>query len=193
MEEKTLTEKESLELISQMILNTKQKLRSGSGKPFLIWGYTTFMVSLLIYYLINKTEDYHYHWLWFLIPIIGFVGNYLSRKKRQKHSKNYIDRVISYVWIVIGISGFLISFATIFVRMPALSMEVLLMGIGTTLTGLILKFKPIIISGFFAIASCYIFFFIKGSEEIIIFGFIFLIMMVIPGHILNYQQRRRHV
>lgn len=46
MEERKLNEKESLELIAQMIQNTKNRLETNCGMPFLFWGYTTLFVSL---------------------------------------------------------------------------------------------------------------------------------------------------
>jgi len=51
MEERKLNEKESLELIAQMIQNTKNRLETNCGMPFLFWGYTTLFVSLLIWFL----------------------------------------------------------------------------------------------------------------------------------------------
>ena len=40
MEEQKMNEKESLELIAQMIRVTKQSIGSGSGNKFLMYGYT---------------------------------------------------------------------------------------------------------------------------------------------------------
>ena len=41
MEERKLNEKESLELITRMIRNTKHNLEIGDGNIFLFWGYLT--------------------------------------------------------------------------------------------------------------------------------------------------------
>lgn len=43
MEERKLNEKESLELIAQMIQNTKNRLETNCGMPFLFWGYTNYL------------------------------------------------------------------------------------------------------------------------------------------------------
>lgn len=196
MEEKNLTEKESLELISQMITSSRRKLEDGNGIPFLIWGYTTFFVSLVVYFFINATGDYHYHFLWFLIPVIGSIGMFISKRNKAKHSghaMNFIERVIGNIWMVIGIAAFLISIGAFLVRFPVLPLMLLLMGIGTTLTGLTIKFKPVIISGFIGMASCVLPFIIDGNEQILVFGVIYLIMMVVPGHIWNYKGRKKHV
>lgn len=193
MEERKLNEKESLELISQMILNAKQKLEDETSMPFIIFGYATFVVSLIVYFLITKTGNYQFHWLWFLIPMIGYFGMFIYSKKTQKHSRNQMDRIIINVWMVIGIASLLIAFAAFFVRIPILSVMILLMGIGTAITGLIVKSKLVAISGFVGMASSAIIYMVKGDEQILVFGLIFLITMIIPGHLLNFQYRKRHV
>lgn len=38
MEEKQLDARESIELITRMIRNTRQRLERNAGRPFLIWG-----------------------------------------------------------------------------------------------------------------------------------------------------------
>jgi len=193
MEAKNLNEKESLELISQMIRNSRLKLEDGNGIPFLIWGYTTFFVSLLVFLLVNTTGDYHYFWFWFLIPVIGSTGMFISRKSIVKHARNFIDRVIGNIWFVTGIAAFLISFCAIYFQIPILTTMFLIMGMGTALTGLVIKFRPLIISGFIGMASCIVPFIIQGNEQIIVFGVIYLAMMVIPGHILNYKGKKKDV
>jgi hypothetical protein len=196
MEEKNFNEETSLELISQMITNSRQKLERGNGIPFLIWGYTTFFVSLLVYFFINATGDYHYHFLWFLIPVIGSIGMFISNRSKIKstgHVLNFIDRGIRNIWLVIGIASFLISVGAFFFRLPVLFIMLLLMGIGTALTGLTIKFKPVVLSGFIGMASCIMPYVLRGSEQILVFGVIYLIMMIIPGHILNYNGRKKHV
>jgi hypothetical protein len=193
MEASNLNEKESLELISQMIRNSRRKLEDGNGIPFLIWGYTTFFVSMLVFFLVNAKGNYHYYWFWFLIPVIGSAGMFLSGKSIKKHARNYIDRVIGNIWFVTGIAAFLLSFCAIYFRIPILTTMFLIMGMGTALTGLVIKFKPLIISGFIGMASCIVPFIIQGNEQIIVFGVIYLAMTVIPGHILNYKGKRKDV
>ena len=196
MEEKILNEEASLELISQMIRNTRRKLEDGNGISFLVWGYTTFVISLAVYFSIKATGDYHYNFLWFLTPVLGSIGMSIFKRNKTKHgghAMNFIDRTIRNIWMVIGIAAFLTSVGASFARFPILSVMLLLLGIGTALTGLTIKFKLVVISGFIGMLSCVVPFFINGYEQILVFGVICLIMMVIPGHILNYQGRKKHV
>lgn len=107
MNDRVLNEKESLELIAQMIQNTKSRMTRNSGAPFLIWGYTTIIVSLLVWFLLKETGNYHWQWLWFLLPAISLPSTLWIEHKQPKMIKTYIDRIVGYVWAVFGLGGFL--------------------------------------------------------------------------------------
>lgn len=193
MEEKQLNEKESLELIAQMIRNTQHSLEKGKGIPFLIWGYVTIAVSLAVWYLFSTTGNPQWNFLWAAIPIVGFPLMLISLKKNQsKQPKTYIDKIINYVWIVVGISAFIPSLASAFMSgFPILFLAVLLISIGTTITGLIIKFVPLIISGFAGMFLSVLCLVLRNSyDSILVFATLFLIVQVIPGHILNWKGRK---
>ncbi len=195
MEEKQLNEKESLELIAQMIRNTQRKLEKGSGIPFLIWGYVTVAVSLAVWYLFSTTGNPQWNFLWLAIPVLGFPLMLANLKKGSRQPKNYIDKIISYVWLVIGVSAFIPSFASAFMSgFPILFLVILLISIGTAITGLIIKFTPLIIAGFAGMFLSVLCLALRNSyDSILIFAALFLIVQVIPGHILNYKSRKNHV
>lgn len=106
MNDRVLNEKESLELIAQMIQNTKSRMTRNSGAPFLIWGYTTIIVSLLVWFLLKETEI-------IIGNGCGFVAGYFLpstlwiEHKQPKMIKTYIDRIVGYVWAVFGLGAFL--------------------------------------------------------------------------------------
>ena len=72
MEEKKLNERESLELITRMIQETKNKLEVGDGNVLLIWGYVSVLTAILVYVLLLLAQTPQVNWLWFLIPLIGY-------------------------------------------------------------------------------------------------------------------------
>lgn len=191
MEERQLNEKESLALITRMIQNTQQKLEKASGIPFLVWGYTTIVVSLLIWYFLSTTGDYWMHYFWFLIPLIAGPLMFISLRKNEKGVKTYIDRVIGYIWTVLGVAAFMISVtAMVFGNIPILFITILLMGSGTAITGLVIRFTPIAVAGFLGLALSLVCLFTPGVNQILVFAAVFLVMMVIPGHILNSKGRK---
>ena len=132
MNDRVLNEKESLELIAQMIQNTKSRMTRNSGAPFLIWGYTTIIVSLLVWFLLKETGNYHWQWLWFLLPAISLPSTLWIEHKQPKMIKTYIDRIVGYVWAVFGLGGFFVSWVSIFFwNMSVLFVILLMMGMGT--------------------------------------------------------------
>ena len=194
MEDKVLTEKESLDLISQMIRNTRSRLEDNSGIPFLIWGYTTVIVAVIVWSLVTTSGNYLWHWLWFAIPVFGGALWLLHNKKQLNNRSRvitFVDRAISHVWMVFGIASFMISIISFLTYIPILFIVLLTMGMATAITGLIIRFKPIIFSGFIGILFSPLCVIVRDTSSILIFAAIFVLMMVIPGHMLNYTAKRR--
>ncbi|MEZ5006308.1 MAG: hypothetical protein R2738_10435 [Bacteroides graminisolvens] len=194
MEDKVLTEKESLDLISQMIRNTRSRLEDNSGIPFLIWGYTTVIVAVIVWSLVTTSGNYLWHWLWFAIPVFGGTLWLLHNKKQLNNRSRvitFVDRAISHVWMVFGIASFMISIISFLTYIPILFIVSLTMGMATAITGLIIRFKPIIFSGFIGILFSPLCVIVRDTSSILIFAAIFVLMMVIPGHMLNYTAKRR--
>ena len=190
MEERKLNEKESLELIAQMIQNTKNRLETNCGMPFLFWGYTTLFVSLLVWFLVVTTGNYYWQYLWFLLPIIAGTGTYLSTRTQPPGIKTHLDKVINYFWLVFGITGFLISMlAMFFWQLPILFIILLLMGMGTTLTGLVVGNKTDTNCGTLGALSSIGCLFYPGPNQILIFAPVFIFIMGITGHVLNHAAR----
>lgn len=194
MEDKKLTEKESLELIAQMIRNTQSRMEENSGTMFLIWGYLTTIVTMIVWSLLMLTGNYQYQWLWFLLPATGSVLTLLQIRKEagKPRANTYVDRVVGYIWLVMGIIGFVLSVISIVTyKLPILFIIVLIMGIGTTLTGLITRFRPLVYSGTLGLLVSVILLFVGWKTQMPIFAGVFIFMMIIPGHILNGAARRR--
>jgi hypothetical protein len=195
MEEKILSEKESLELISKMIQNSQRKFRGNSGSPFLIYGYTSVIVSLTIYFLhmISTSELIGLAWLG--IPVIGFALSYLTKKKDEQHGKTIISNMISKVWTVITVAIFGVSFTPFLVPIPVLPIIILLLGIGTTITGLIVKSNSVTVGGILGMISTIAVFTFQyyGYNQIAVFAICIFIMQVIPGHILQYKSNTKNV
>lgn len=186
MEDKKLNEKESLELITNMIQNSRNRMENNCGMPFIVWGWASFFTSLLVWFAVSQTGNYNWQFLWFIIPVVGMTGTYLSTRKSPKTVTTFVDKIVNYIWIVFGIVGFLISCVAMFVwSIPILFIVVLLMGMGTTLTGMVIKYRIVIIGGALGILLSLSCLFVSGINQNIPFALTFLIMMVIPGYALN--------
>jgi hypothetical protein len=194
IQDKTLNEKESLALIAQMIQNSQKRLERGAGGQMLVWGYATIFATFSVWLALHLTGNPNWNFLWFLIPVIGYP--YIVFKSRQpKLVKTYIDKVIRYIWMVVGITGFFLSAATIFSFMwafPILFVVILMMGMGSMLTGLVTEFKPSVIGSLIGMLIGFVNYLVPDHDvKMLTFALAFICIDIIPGHILNYRAQKR--
>lgn len=214
MREQQIDEHRSLEIISKMIADTSAHIDNESGKYFLLWGYTTVIISLFEYF----AQVFHLPtslcvWAWWLIPIVGGIGTLiLNRRAGVARPKSYVDRSISAVWMVFGLSFGMIFIAALVYHTSILYLTALMMGMGTVITGKICRHDVLAWAGKAGVVLSLLFpawhllmreygIALRDSGianieavlyiEIVIFALIFLIMMVIPGHILYARAKNK--
>lgn len=192
MEDRILNNNEGLELIAQMILATKSKLEKGGGTIFLIWGYTTLITSIVVYTCITLTGNLMYSWIWFIIPVAGSIFMSIYKGKSGQSVTTYIDRVINYIWLLLGSTAVLIPVVSAFLdyRFPIITVIALLIMIGVTLTGLVIEFKAFWVCGIIGIALSLSIPFFSVMNQIAVFALAFIISMIIPGHILMNKEKK---
>ena len=205
MEERTLNEKESLALITQMISSSKKNMEIGQGNYMLIWGYFTTALSIILFALVNFTHNFIWSWGWMLMFVMWPIMSYRQRQKPPR-VVTYTDKVISQVWQVMGWM-FIVTFLTIgiiefsfaryidFILMLPLSL--IYCGIGVSITGIIIQerwmtYAPLIA---FIIAIYMLTMLMIGEKATTLwylyFGLSFVFMMIIPGHIVNHKAKKQ--
>lgn len=209
MEEKKLDAQESIELITRMIRNTRRRLERHSGRPYLVWGYTTVVISLLNYVLKVAGADPAWSLTWFLIPVLGFVLMRLFPERKNTEPRTEIDRIVNSLWLVCTLSLIPIFILCLFhgwsYRPSLFALITLVMSIGSTATGLIVRSRIYTTAGLLGMVGTAAIalwdYYLKQlpdpqlidnrmlNNEILIFAVVFLVMMVIPGHIINYRTR----
>lgn len=201
MEERKLNEKESLELIAQMIQNSKKNLQVGRGNQFILWGWLGAITSLAVMCMLLLTGNPAWNWLWFAIPVIGWPVMMWQLKKAEKPVVTFTDKVLKAIWMTIGSIG---MFSIFLMAMYAHNSHmiipgtILLVGIGSAITGAVLDNKRLQswvsgVFGFAMIVSIRIAF--DDTDPIwnhIVFTIAFIGMLAIPGHILN-KEAKKHV
>ena len=198
----------SLEIISQMIADTSNQIERNSGKYFIAWGYTTIAVSIFEYFVMCLHLNPILIWAWWPIPVIGGVATIILARNETPTPKSYVDRSISAVWALFGTSSLYAFVAAVVYSTSMFYLIVLLMGMGTVITGAICQHRKLTLCGAIAMLLSLIFpikhiairdigaeAFQSNSEwliysDIIIFAVIFLVMMVIPGHIMNCKSKK---
>jgi len=198
MEEKVLSEKESLQLITQMIRTTQDGMQQ-RGTEMLLWGYLTVICSAVVSAACILTGNPEWNWLWFAIPVIGFPASYLMCRGRQKPVTTYIDRVIAVVWQVIGLMLIGCTLTVGFMRTAAFMMPIALISVavGATITYAVLRNKVLAVFGGIGIFLGYLLFgnlLANGGcpyiWDVVVFAAGFICVCIVPGHILNSKCRK---
>ena len=183
---------ESIELIRNTIDLSRKRLQRDAAVPFLIWGWTTVAVSLAVWYALYATGNGHWNRLWLSIPVIGGCGLWLClRAKTGKTlTRTWVDRVMSCLWMTLGVVAFAYSCLAPFMQIHILYTVLLLMGIGTAVSGLVMKSWLLIVAGFMmAMLFAPVTLLVSGVESILIFAAAFFVTMVVPGHIFHAQNK----
>lgn len=190
MEDRKLDAAESLALIGRMIENTRSRMVRNAGRPFLIWGYATVVTTLAVWAAYALFPGRNWYYLWLLLPVFGTALSLLTMPKADGgRVYTFIDRVIGQVWLVMGLTAWFVSLLSVFGDMPVpiLFVILLMMGMGTAITGLVIRFIPAAVGGAAAIVLAPVSLAATGYWVPALFIAGFVAMMIVPGHILNYK------
>lgn len=203
MEEKKLTEKESLELITSMIARTKARY-IGNGNILLMWGYLVVTVSALVWVLLSTTHQPDWNWLWFAILLVGCPTTAIMSRNQQHEygAVTYSDKITSQLWTIFGVSEMVLALVCLGFALVggidcwgAMLVYSILLAPGTEIAqGLIVKEKSLVIGGIIGLTAglvtlCCVIGGIplKINWYIPLFILTWTAMMIIPGHIINHK------
>lgn len=182
--EEKLTNEESLAIISKMINTAKGNIK-GSSFHFLLWGWVIAIGNLGHFYLIKHTSYEQPYMIWLItIPawIISMVYGY--KKSKSARVKTYSDGLIMWVWLSFTFSIVIMIGSGQFGEMiPGLIL--LFAGMAAFLTGLILKFKPLILGGSSFWIFAVICFMVSPLYSLLVSAVAVIVGYLIPGYILK--------
>ncbi|HPV88320.1 MAG TPA: hypothetical protein PKU85_03815 [Bacteroidales bacterium] len=195
--EKTLNEKESLDLIARMIDNVHMKIEKNAAIPMIVFGYVSMIISLSVWVALRMTGNNLYNLLWAAIPVLGWILCGLINRNRVRTegvSRSHMEVLISRLWILLSVVVLLCMIVTFILQgnFPSFFIIILLLTIGVTLSGLMVLYRPFIICGILGILLSFLFLWVKGLESILLIGAVFAIIMVIPGHMLHYAAAKKY-
>ncbi len=187
MKDQSLSEKESLLLISSMITQAKNYYYE-SGLGALLWGFTNFICFVLVYLEETVTWfklPFNPFYLMFITVILQF---YFDRKeKKYKQTVTFKNEACKYVWLTFAISVLILTIAggITDIGYIVLPLLLLLFGIPTFLTGCITKFTPFVIGGIACWIFCIIAFFYKSNLTYLLVAAGAGVAWIVPGFILR--------
>lgn len=195
MEDKAINQKESLDLISEMIRKTRNQPSTRKDfDAFLLYGYSAVAIAVMAWLAIRLTGNMRFMLIWFAM-FLPYLWMSLTGKSRKPEVTTYLDSMLANVWKVIGSMfgltvvaiaaiGALIGHIDFSLMMP---LSIIYGGIGTSMTGLVIKEKWFVWPPLAGLLVA-IYMFITGTCDNswnLLFGASFLYFMVIPAHVVR--------
>lgn len=180
----------------EVIARTRGKIDMDSvptGDPiFILWGSLTAFFYLLEFVLLRQGFDWAI-WLWAGVPIVGLplMTVLLRYSHRRDHRRTHGSKLVLDYWIfaafAIGLGGFVLGCFDLYeaVENPLIC---LLVGIGSFLTGEVVRFRPKIICGLIGAAIGIGAFLLQGKlwiwQNLAVVA-VALVSLLLPGLLFN--------
>ncbi|MDH6357548.1 hypothetical protein [Parabacteroides sp. PF5-9] len=204
--EQKFNEQDSLQLISEMIAQTRSNIGKGDAFSYLVIGYALVVASLLDAILMYVlTPSYMAHWIWALLGPVLFISFYKNGKDGKKAIvRTHMDTITTAIWVgfmiaLILLFGILFGFAyatrnDVFMWMITPSV-LILTGLGQYVTAATCKYKPFYWGawGFWLGAiACFIYYVVahEPAGQYVIFALCIAVGYIVPGHMLNRKTEK---
>lgn len=215
--EKTLSEKESLELINEMINTARNNLQKGTGNIFLLWGYVIAVLAianLLLLLILPHQTNYHSYNVWFATPLgLIFYFRQVRKIKEMQMVRTYIDKIVTYVWIAFSISVLVLVISMLLASIHGfrestgifrplnwihwsflIPFMLILYGFALLVSGMAYRFKPLVIGAVICWICTLVIFSLYRLDNYMEIQLAILIISIIagyiiPGHMLNVKEK----
>jgi hypothetical protein len=191
MPEEKFSPEQSLRLIQSMIDKTKQNM-SDDSIYFLVWGWLTF-IACTSQFVLKHVFQYEKHYLVWFVVVIGILFSIYQGRREDKVSKakTYVGESMKNLWAGMAISFFVLGM--ILTRLgwdtAIFPFYILLYGLGTFVSGNIIKFKPLIAGGLIAWVLAIGSTFASYDYQMLFGAIAILVSYIIPAHILRIKSK----
>src|SRR5436190_3736083 len=211
MEDKNLSGKESLELITQMI-NRAKKSYHDTGIGAIMWGAVIAICSLV------RLSEVHFGYRLpfdiYLLTLVAIIPQILIsiKEKKERKVKSYDDPYLDLICLGFGICIFLLIYISnnIFVEWGSCANEyknmtgksapfrfseyvaplfLMLYGLPTFITGAACKFKPMLWGGIFCWICCIVAIYTSVKIDLLLTAVSAILAWLVPGVIMEKEYR----
>jgi hypothetical protein len=181
-----LNPQESLELIANMINQVKGNMQSSSFY-FLLWGWVIAICNFSMYAIFKySTFKAYAPYVWILIvPAWIITVIYANKQQKQKGATTHLDEINKWLWITMSITIVPVWFFGDKLNWMINAIVMMPIGSATFLSGIIIRFKPLIYGGitfWLAGIACYFF---QPLEQVLIGGLAVMLGYLVPGYLLK--------
>ena len=207
MNDKQLTPQESMELITSMIQNSKQRVAIPDLKISVMWAVLTIITAFTAWILITITHNPWFNFVWFAIPVIGIPTSALltADGNRKYVVKTYVDKVKDSLWKTIGYIAIGLTIGCFIAQLYGYSHAWLAMfyyafiivGFGAAVSGLLLREKSYVFGGLFSIFSGFAIIICNLCQIPLLYSWVvplyilcFFLMFIVPAFVITQKIKR---
>lgn len=183
----TLTPEQSLKVITSMIRQAKGNLQKSSFY-FLLWGWTIVIANLGVYLLIQFDIPNPHRM--FLITIAAAIATVIFSFRQGKASSTptHLDQIHQWLWMGFGITCFIFWFFGKEIGWQINPVIITLCGVPTFISGLMLRFKPLMAGGIsFWVFGCLIFL-VDSETQFLLAACAVTFGYLLPGYLLKKSE-----
>ncbi|MEO8710640.1 MAG: hypothetical protein ABI405_00885 [Parafilimonas sp.] len=192
MQEKEISNEESLKLINRMIYQAKGYFYE-SGLSGLIYGFSILICTMLTYFYEKGDIHFPFHPFYLMVPVFIIQAYVQLKEEKKKKAKTFTDEAIDYVWVGFFLSVFA-AFCGVFAGAGYIVITIILFltGFASFLTGMITKFRYNIICGIICLLIAAVSFFIQNVNIYFLLAAVSIMVWLIPGFILKAHFKKMH-
>ncbi|MBE7173558.1 MAG: hypothetical protein INR73_23500 [Williamsia sp.] len=188
--EPSFSEQQSIQLIESMINKARNQFNE-NGHLYLLWGWVILVCSIgqfVLSELLHNNKSYLVWMVTWLAVIYQLI--YLARRKKNRKVRTYTEGILGGVWLSFVITMILFAFSLgnvqgVNANKIFNSFLLALYGVPTFLSGLILRFRPLIIGGICCWCLSVLAPFVPVPYQVLLLGVAVIVAWIIPGYLLR--------
>ena len=190
MLEKELTEKESLQLITNMINQAKSNYQQRGSFNFLLWGWVV-MLANLSHYCLDTFIGYEYPFVVWLVILPTAIVSIIYNRSQRKNAlvTSHLGRLYGHLWLSIGVSVVIILSFMDRLGYNHNAVIILISGLGIYISGIMLRFRPLVVGALLLAVASVICFNVSVTDQYLVGGIGIFAGYLVPGYLLKSKER----
>jgi hypothetical protein len=187
--EEQLTPEQSLSLISDVMMRTRENIRRHHF-IFLLWGWLLVAASLG-WFMLQTLTSFRLYFLPFPICVlIGLVVSFIYyRRLRNDGQLSYLEHFIRVVWTVLAAGFIAVVLVSLYQHIRPFSYTLIIAAIGTMITGRAMNFTPLIYGSIVFLLAAFICLVLPTEYKVLVHGAAILFGYVVPGYMLRNSKQ----
>jgi hypothetical protein len=185
--ENTLSPQESLNIIADAVSKTRENIKEQSF-CLLLWGWLISVASILFFILHQYTAFKLYFLPFPVLAGIGVVITIIYFRNRLRATETYLNYYLNRMWLVLGGCFIVVVFVNVSQGHVPFTYTLIIAAIGTLISGLIIRFRPLLTGGILLLASAVVSIYMPAGYVALLHGIAIIAGFLIPGYMLKYSK-----